>query len=114
MNTLPQKESPPFPWPLLPVILLCLPGGCFGLLWFIYQFVDEGSIAHSQLYDVLIYFFALMVSGFGKYLLGLALIFWLILAFSKGQIRIKVIALALLLLACLGTLKFGWVLGWRH
>ena len=84
------------------------------MLWFIYQFVNEGSIAHSQLYDVLIYFFALMVSGFGRYMLGLALFFWLFLVLSKAQLRIKAVALALLLLACLGTWKVGWVLGWRH
>jgi len=111
---MPQRKSSPITWPLYPVLVLCLPGDCFGLLWFIYQFVNEGSIAHSQLYDVLIYFFALMVSGFGRYMLGLALFFWLFLVFSKAQLRIKVVALALLLLAYLGTWKVGWVLGWRH
>jgi hypothetical protein len=58
---MPQGKSSPITWPLYPVLVLCLPGDCFGLLWFIYQFVNEGSIAHSQLYDVLIYFVALMV-----------------------------------------------------
>ena len=96
------------------MLALCVPGDYFGVLWFIYQFVDEGSIAHSQLYNVLIYFFALMIAGFGKYILGLALSFWLFLAFSKARLGVKVVALALLLLACQGTWKAGWVLGFRH
>jgi len=39
---------------------------------------------HTSLYDVLIYFFCSMVSGFGKYS-GSGTIFGVLLAFSKDK-----------------------------
>jgi hypothetical protein len=101
-------------WLLVPIILLCLPAAYLGILWIGFQLLGESRMPNGQNFYIWIFIAYLPVAGFGIYMEGLALIFWLVLVFRKGQIHLKAIASVLLLLAWLGTSKAAWVIGFRN
>ena len=95
--------------------VLCGPSGFFGLLWLVYQIYDaETKTSYSQPFAILLFFFYLIVSGFGVPILFIASIFWFLVVGSAAPVRIRVIATVLMALAVVGTFKAAWVMGFRH
>ena len=96
--------------------VICLPADFFGFLWFAYHVYDaETRTVYSSGYAAALFFLYLIVSGFGVGLLSAAVILWgVLLTRSSSSLRIKLVATGLIALAVLGTLKAGWVMGFRH
>ncbi|HTC47102.1 MAG TPA: hypothetical protein VK722_07255 [Candidatus Aquilonibacter sp.] len=115
MDTSNQRNAPWTPFLMGVLAVLCGPSGFFGLLWLVYQIYDaETKTSYSQPFAILLFFFYLIVSGFGVYILFIASIFWCVIVSSAAPVRIRVIATVLMALAVVGTFKAAWVIGFRH
>jgi hypothetical protein len=102
-------------WLVVVLAVLCGPSDFFGLLWLLYHVYDtEVKVSYSRSYAILLFFFYLVVSGFGVYLLCAALIFLAVSLVWPTRVRTRVIATILMALAVIGTLKASWVMGFRH
>jgi hypothetical protein len=87
----------------------------FGLLWLLYHVYDaEMKVSYNRSFAILLFFFYLVVSGFGVYLLCAALIVWAISFVWPTRVQTRVIATILMALAVIGILKASWVIGFRH
>lgn len=92
------------------IVLLCLPADYFALLWCLYHFVDKDRVVHGTLYAFVTFTAYIAMTGFGRYVVGMAFVFWLVLLLQHKQTLTKVVCTALLALAVLGLRYFASVM----